>query len=161
MRKKFGAIVPILVLFCAQIAVAGEQEAVWTIVLQPHDIIIGDALKRLHTRHTWVDGFDDRSGAFEVAVRKGSVAIAAPRCHMDYLILKIPFYYPENPKQASISERHAIYDALVRLQARGSGSVAARVEAPPGFARLRAHRVELSSCELLFALPLSVQPSTQ
>jgi hypothetical protein len=78
---------------------------------------------------------------------------------MDYLILDIPFYYPENPKQASVSERRAIYDALLALKASNRGSVTARVEAPESLARMGPRGVELTACNLSFALPLSVQVS--
>jgi hypothetical protein len=139
------------------VASPDPKEAAWTIVIHPADFVIGPALKQLHTRHIWVATFDDRSGAFEIALRKTAVAIPAPRCRMDYLILEIPSYYPENPKQASVGERHAIYDDFVELQARGSGSISARVEAPGVLARNGTRGPELAACNLYFALPLSVQ----
>lgn len=74
-------------------------------MLHAKDYVIGDSLKRLQTRRAWVADFDDRLGGFEIAVRKTAVAIPAPQCRMDYLILKIPFYYPETLKQASVAER--------------------------------------------------------
>ena len=80
---------------------------------------------------------------------------------MDFLILKIPFYYPENPKQASLSERRAIYDAFVAFQAAGRGMLTARVEAPTPFARIGARGAELAACNLMFAFPVSVQVSAQ
>ena len=82
---------------------------------------------------------------------------------MDHLILTIPFYYPENPKQASVNERRAIHDQLVAPQGSGRGSVSMRVEAPlaVGLARVNGRRVELTACNLYFALPLSVQFSTR
>ena len=67
-------------------------------------------------------GIHEVSGTFEIALRKKAVAISAPRCQTEFLILAIPFYYPENPKQASVSERSAIYDAFVSFQAGGSGT---------------------------------------
>jgi hypothetical protein len=137
------------------------QEAAWTIVLHPKDFVIGAALRGLHTRHAWVDGFDDRTGNFEVAVFRKAAAIPAPRCRMDYLILKIPFYYPENPKQASVDERRSIYNSLVALQKADGGSVSIRAEAPSDLARRGAREMELVSCMLYFALPLSMQSSTR
>jgi hypothetical protein len=142
-----------------RIGVAAGEEAAWTITLRPADFVIGVALKQLHTRHAWIADFDDQTGAFEVAVRKTAVAIPAPECRMDYLILKIPSYYPENPKQASVSERRAVYDALVGIKDKG-GSVTARVEAPDALARMGPRGFELAACNLYFALPLSVQIST-
>jgi hypothetical protein len=153
-------LVPTLMLIHVQIAAfAGQEASPWTILLHPTDFIVGDALKQLHTRHTWASEFDDGSGAFESAVRRKAVAISAPQCRMDYLILKIPSYYPENPKQASVKERRAVYDTLVALQASGSGNVTARLEAPPGTARMGTSGIELTACNLYFALPLSVQAS--
>jgi hypothetical protein len=140
---------------------AAGQEAAWTIVLHPKDLVIGSALSRLHTRHAWVDGFDDRTGNFEVAVVRRAVAIPAPQCRMDYLILKIPFYYPENPKQASVDERRSIYDSLVALQKGDGGSASIHTEAPLGLARMGRREMELVSCTLYFALPLSMQSSTR
>jgi hypothetical protein len=152
-----AAIVPVVVLTSAGLAAAAGQEAAWTIVLHPADYVIGAALQKLHTRHVWSASFDDRGG-FQVALRKTAVAIPAPQCRMDYLILEIPFYYPENPKQASVSERRAVYDDLVALQA--SGSITARVEVPAVLARTGPNGFELTACNLYFALPLSVQVST-
>jgi hypothetical protein len=142
-----------------RIGVAAGQDAAWAIALHPADFVIGAALKQLHTRHTWIAAFDDQTGAFEVAVRKTAVDIPAPECRMDYLILKIPFYYPETPKQASVSERRTVYDALVGIKDKG-GSVTARVEAPDSLARMGPKGFELAACNLYFALPLSVQVST-
>ena len=148
-----------LALTQASAAVAEEARA-WTIVLRPADFVIGPALAKLPARHTWGAEFDER-GAFEIAVRKKAVPIAAPQCRIDWLILKIPFYYPETPKQASLSERRAVYDAFVALQAAGSGSLTVRVEAPESLARKSPRGVELTSCSLFFAFPLSVQASTR
>lgn len=58
-----------------------------------------------------------------------------------------------------MSERRAVYDAFATLQAAGAGSLTARVEAPEAFARKGPRGVELTSCSLLFAFPLSVQAS--
>jgi hypothetical protein len=142
MRKILAVLTPLLAATCAQAAAAAGQDAAWTIVLHPADFVIGAALGQLHTRHTWPAGFDDQSGAFQVALRKTAVAIPAPQCRMDYLILDIPSYYPETPKQAS-----------------GRGRVTARVEAPLGLSRTGPSGVELVACNLYFVLPLSVQAS--
>jgi hypothetical protein len=160
MRGTLAATVALLVLTQARSAAAAAPEPAWTIVLHPADFVIGAALKTLRTRHAWPTEFDARTGAFEVALRKTAVAIPAAQCRMDYLILTIPFYYPETPKQASVAERHAIYDALVMLQSGGNGSITARVDAPEGLARMRRGRMELAACNLYFAFPLSVQLST-
>ena len=144
-----------LVLLCLGIRPAGAEGAAWTIVLHPKDYVIGVELGQLKTRHHWIDRFED-DGGFEIAVSRHAVAIGSPQCRMGYLILKIPFYYPENPKQASLSERRAIYDGLVALK-QGGGSVSLRVEAPLGGARAGARGMELTSCSLFVTLPLSVQ----
>jgi len=158
MRSALAAFVWSLILAHGA-AAAGEPA--WTIVLHPPDFVIGAALKQLRTRHIWPAEFDARTGAFEVALRKTAVAIPAPQCRMDYLILTIPFYYPETPKQASVAERRAIYDALVALQAGGRGSITARVDAPERLARMAHGRMELAACNLYFAFPLSVRVSGQ
>jgi hypothetical protein len=161
MRKMLAALVAISILTCMSAGASAEEVAARTIMLRPTDFVIGAALVQLRTRRTWVAGFDERSGAFEIALRKKAVAIPAPRCQMDFLILAIPSYYPENPKQASVSERRAIYDAFVAIQAGGSGSLTARVEAPAGLARIGTKGVELVACNLYFAFPLSVQVSAR
>ncbi len=163
MRKLLPILLPLLVLTHAWRAAAAAPEPVWTIVLHAKDFVIGDALKRLKTRHTWVAAFDDRSRGFEIAVRKKAVSIPAPQCRMDYLILKIPFYYPETPKQASVAERRKVYDAFVTTQASDRNVVTARVEAPlnVALARMANGRFELTACSLYFAFPLSVQVSTR
>jgi hypothetical protein len=160
MRKILALLVTVAALTCGPVGAAIAEEAAWTIVLHPADFVIGAPLVQLHTRHTWAAEFDARWGGFEIAVRKKAVAIPAPQCRMDYLILKIPFYYPENPKQASVGERRKVYDALVALQASGTGTLTARVDAPEGLSRTVGSRVELTACNLYFALPLSVQVST-
>ena len=161
MRKMLATLLAISILTCASAAVSAEQVAAWTIMLRPTDFVIGTALAQLRSRRTWVVGFDEHSGAFEIALRKKAVAIPAPHCQMDFLILTIPSYYPENPKQASVSERRAIYDALAAFQAGGSGSLTAQVEAPGGLARTGANGIELVACNLYFAFPLSMKVSAR
>jgi hypothetical protein len=146
--------------FAASPAPADEVPA-WTITLRPGDFVIGPPLAQLRTRRTWAAAFDEQSGGFEIALRKKAVAIAASSCNMDFLILKIPFYYPESPKQASVSERRTIYDAFAAFQSGGKGALTARVEAPAPLARMGAHGVELAACNLYFAFPLSVQVTAQ
>jgi hypothetical protein len=159
MRKILAALVTAWILICAPAAAATDEVAAWSISLLPTDFAIGAALAHLGTRRAWATGFDERSGAFEIALRKKAVAIRAPRCQMDFLILTIPFYYPENPKQASASERRAIYDAFVTFQAGGSGRLTVRVEAPESLARIGANGFELAACNLYFAFPPSVKVS--
>jgi hypothetical protein len=161
MRRMLAALVAMSIVTCAPAADSADEPAAWTITLHPADFVVGAALAQLHTSRTWAAGFDERSGAFEIALRRKAVVIPAPRCRMDVLILTIPFYYPENPKQASVSERRAIYDAFVAFQAAGSGSLTARVEAPAGLARIGAHGTELAACNLYFAFPPSVQVSAR
>jgi hypothetical protein len=159
MRKILAALVVMFVLTDVQIAASADETPSWTIVLHPTDFVIGAALAQLHTRRTWPAGFDEQSGAFEIALRKKAVAIPAPHCRMDFLILDIPFYHHDTPKQATVSERRAIYDAFVAFQAGGSGSLSARVEAPLGLARRARNGIELAACNLYFAFPLSVRVS--
>jgi hypothetical protein len=163
MRTMLAALVAMSILTYPPAAASAEEVAAWTIVLRPTDFVIGAALAQLRTRRPWAAGFDESSGAFEIALRKKAVAIPAPRCQMDFLILKIPFYYPDTPKQASVSERRTIYDAFVAFQAGGSGSLTARVEAPASvsLSRMGANGIELAACNLYFAFPLSVHVSAQ
>lgn len=154
LRGRFAAVV--FALSFLTIGHAASADEAWTIVLHPKDYVIGPPLARLKTHHHWVERFD-ASGYFEAAVSRGAVSIPSPQCRMDYLILKIPFYYPENPKQASLSERQSVYDSLVALQERGNGSVSMRVEAPLGLARGSGRHMELTRCSLFVALPLAVQ----
>ncbi len=156
-----AGLVAISILTCASAAAAADEAAAWKIALRPTDFVIGAALTQLRTRRTWVAGFDEHSGAFEIALRKKAVAIPAPHCRMDFLILTIPSYYPENPKQATVSERRAIYDAFAAFMAGGSGSLTAQVEAPAGLARIGTNRIELVACNLYFAFPLSVKVSAR
>jgi len=161
MRRIPAALVTAWMLVCAPATAATNDVAAWSISLLPTDFVIGAALAHLGTRRTWAAGLDERSGAFEIALRKKAVAIRAPGCHMDFLILTIPFYYPETPKQASASERRAIYDAFVAFQAGGSGRLTVRVEAPASLARIGANGIELAACNLYFAFPPSVRVSGQ
>jgi hypothetical protein len=158
MRKMPPALLMLSALAVAASAAAAEEVPAWTITLRPVDFVIGPALAQLHTRRNWAVAVDERGG-FDIALRKTAVAIPAPGCKMDFLILQIPFYYPENPKQASASERRAIYDAFVAFQAGGKGVLTARVEAPVPFGRPGPRGGELTACNVLFAFPLSVQVS--
>lgn len=157
MRTILRLLAAISVLAVTPTAALADDVPAWTITLRPGDIVVGAALAQLHTRRTWAPGFDDKQGGFEIAVRKTAVAIPAPQCRMDYLVLTIPFYYPENPKQASVAERRAVYDAFVALQARGSGSLTMRVEAPETIARRGPRGVALTACNLYSAFPPAVQ----
>jgi hypothetical protein len=161
MRKMPAALLAMSILTCAPAHAWADEVPAWTIKLRPGDFVIGSALTQLRTRRTWEAKFDEQSGGFEIALRKKAIAIPAPSCQMDYLILKIPFYYPENPKQASPSERRAIYDAFVAFQAAGRGVLTARVEAPAPLARIGARGAELAACNLMFAFPVAVQVSAQ
>jgi hypothetical protein len=156
-RGRLAAV--ILSLSFLAIGPAAGEDAAWTIALHSKDFVVGSALSLLKTRHHWVEQFDAR-GNFEVAVSRTAVAIPSPQCRMNYLIVRIPFYYPENPKQASTRERRAVYDSLVALRDRGKGSVSMRVEAPMDLARTVGRRTELTSCSLFVSLPLSVQSSS-
>lgn len=140
---------------------SADEVPAWTITLRPADFVIGPAIAQLRTRRTWQAGFDEKSGGFEIAVSTKAVTIPAPSCTMDFLILKIPFYYPENPKQASVSERRSIYDALSAFHVGGKGILTARVEAPAPLARTGPRGAELAACNLYFAFPLSVQVTAQ
>ncbi len=159
MRALLAGLLAMSILTGASATASGEEGAAWTISLRPADFVIGAALAQLHTRRAWLAGFDEHSGSFEIALRKKAVTISAPRCQMDYLILTIPSYYPENPKQASVGERRAIYDAFVAFQAGGNGRLAARVEAPGSLASHGANGAALAACNLYFAFPLSAQVS--
>ncbi|WP_155765357.1 hypothetical protein [Mesorhizobium erdmanii] len=161
LRGMLTVIMAISLLSWAPAGVSAAEQASWTIVLRPTDFVVGDALGQLHTHRQWITGFDERSGVFEIALRRKAIAISAPHCRMDYLILTIPVYYPENPKQASVRERRVVYDALVALQAKGKGSATVAVEAPGPLARPGKRGIELLACNLYFAFPISVQVSTQ
>jgi hypothetical protein len=156
-----AAFLAMFVLTSAPRFASADDVPAWTITLRPGDIVVGSALAQLRTRRTWEAAFDEQSGGFEIALRKKSVTIPAPRCNMDFLILKIPFYYPENPKQASVSERRAIFDRFAAFQAGCRGTLTTRVEAPAPLARTGPRGVELAACNLYFAFPLSAQVTAQ
>jgi hypothetical protein len=132
---------------------AAAQQQTWTVVLRPSEIIVGEALTKLHTRHQWQWRFDS-NGKFEVALAKSASPVPAPECRMPYLILAMPLYYPETPKQAALSERRAVYDELLTMQETQKGSVQVQTEALY-YARQRASGAELTTCNLYFVLPLN------
>jgi hypothetical protein len=72
---------------------------------------------------------------------------------MPYLILAMPLYYPETPKQASLAERRAVYDALLKMQETKQGSLQVRTEPLYSF-KYGASGAELTTCNLYFVLPL-------
>jgi hypothetical protein len=161
LRKILTAATAMSLLNGTATAVSATERASWTIVLNPTDFVIGDALGQLHTRRRWITGFNEQSGVFEIALLKKAISLPAPRCQMDYLILTIPAYYPESPKQASVRQRRAVYDALVALQAKSKGHATVGVEAPEPLARRGKGGMELLACNMYFAFPLSVQVLTQ
>lgn len=123
----------------------------WTVTLRAGDFVAGPELAKLATRHQWAWKFD--AGVFEVAVKRQAIPVAAPGCRMEYLILKMPAYYPENPAQASMAERRAVYDAMAGIQKAGKGGVKVRFDAL-WYSRQGAKGVELTTCNIYFALPL-------
>ena len=72
---------------------------------------------------------------------------------MEYLILTMPLYYPESPKQAPLSERLAVYDALAKMKRTGKGSMTVRFDAL-WYARQAGKSWELTTCNIYFTLPL-------
>jgi hypothetical protein len=129
----------------------------WTVVLRPGDFIAGQALQELHTRHRWAWRFDN--GRFELAVRKSSIPIPSPKCRMDYLVLAMPLYYPENPAQAPLAERQAVYDALLRVAKTGQGGLAVHFDAL-WYVEQGSSGPQLTTCNIYFTLPLSKDAAT-
>lgn len=72
---------------------------------------------------------------------------------MEYLILRMPVYYPENPAQATVQERRAVYDALVRIKEAGKGGLKIRFDALND-SRQGPSGPELTTCNIYFVLPL-------
>ena len=123
----------------------------WTAVLHPGDFVAGEELQKLKTRHRWQWQFGD--GQFEIAVKRSAIPVPSPKCRMDYLILTMPVYYPENPKQAPIEDRRAVYDALLKIQKAGRGSLKIRFD-PLWYATKGPVGPELTTCNVYFTLPL-------
>jgi hypothetical protein len=119
-------------------------------MLRSDDFVVGQDLQKLGTVHRWAWRFN---GVFEIAVRKSAIPIPAPKCRSDYLILRMPVYYPENPAQASMSERRAVYDALVSIKKTGKGGLKIRYDALWYWLQVPSGP-ELTSCNIYFTLPL-------
>jgi hypothetical protein len=140
---------------CVSGAVAAPSP-VWTMTLHPADVIVGEALAKLKTRHEWQWRFDN-DGKFEVALVKSASPVPAPQCRMPYLILAMPLYYPETPKQATLPERRAVYDALLKMQETKQGTLQVQTE-PLYYFKYGASGAELTTCNLYFVLPLDWRP---
>ena len=139
-------------LFAYLTGAAAAQGPVWTMTLHPSEVLVGEALTKLQTRHQWQWRFDN-DGKFEVALAKSASPVPAPQCRMPYLILAMPLYYPETPKQAPLAERRAVYDALLKMQETKQGSL--RVQTEPLYSfKYGASGAELTTCNLYFVLPL-------
>jgi hypothetical protein len=143
-----------IVFFVCGVGVACADPLTWTFTLRPADIIVGQNLQKLHAPRHWNWEFDEQNGKFEIAVRKSAFPVPAPQCHMDYLILSMPLYYPETPKQAPLSERRAVYDALLAMQTTGKGALPAHVEAL-FYTRQGPSGPALTTCNIYFVLPLA------
>lgn len=149
-RTSFGFLT--LCLLASVTGAAAAPGPVWTMTLHPADIIVGEALAKLGTRHEWQWRFD-RDGKFEVALVKSASPVPAPQCRMPYLILGMPLYYPETPKQATLAERRDVYDALLKMQETKAGSLQVQTEPLYSF-KYGASGAELTTCNLYFVLPL-------
>jgi len=123
----------------------------WTTVLRSPDFIVGPDLQKLNVRHKWAWEFN--AGEFEVAVKKTAIAVPAPQCRMEYLILRMRMYYPENPAQATTEQRKAVYDALLSIKRAGKGGLKIRFDAL-WYSRQTPSGPELTTCNIYFALPL-------
>lgn len=149
-RRSIGFLVVWLLIYVTGAAAA--QWPIWTMTLHPSDMIVGEALTKLQTRHEWQWRFDD-NGKFEVALAKSASPVPAPQCRMPYLILTMPLYYPETPKQAPLSERRAVYDALLKMQESKQGTLQIQTEPLYSF-KYGTSGAELTTCNLYFVLPL-------
>jgi len=149
-RRSIGFL--IVGLFADVTGAAAAPGPVWTMTLHPSEIIVGEALAELKTRHQWQWRFD-KDGKFEVALAKSTSPVPAPQCRMPYLILAMPLYYPETPKQAPLADRRAVYDALVKMQETKQGSLQVQTE-PLYYFKYGASGAELTTCNLFFVLPL-------
>jgi len=144
---------------CLLACVSGAAAApspVWTLTLHPSDVVVGEALAKLNTRHEWQWRFDS-NGKFEVALVKSASPVPAPQCRMPYLILAMPLYYPETPKQATLPERRAVYDALLKMQETKQGTLQVQTE-PLYYFKYGPSGAELTTCNLFFVLPLDWRP---
>jgi hypothetical protein len=141
-----------LCLFACLTSAAVAQGPVWTIILNPTNVIVGEALAKLQTRHEWQWRFDS-NGKFEIALLKSASPVPAPQCRMPYLILAMPLYYPETPKQASLADRRAVYDDLLKIQDTKKGTLQVQTE-PLYYFKYGASGAELTTCNLFFVLPL-------
>jgi hypothetical protein len=70
MRQLLVSLLAMSILTGTSAAASGEEVAAWTIGLRPTDFVIGAALAQLHTRRAWLADFDERSGGFEIALRR-------------------------------------------------------------------------------------------
>jgi len=147
-----------LILAACGRAKADAASKEWTVRLHADDIVIGQPLENIKSRHQWLWRFTNNfEGLFDIAIRKSSIPILAPKCRMDYLILTMPEYYPETPKQAPVAERRAVYDALLKLKTTGQGSLTVHFE---GEVHKGPSGPELTGCNISFVLPLAPDAAT-
>jgi len=130
---------------------AVAADTIWSTGIRAEDILAGEELAKLSSRR-WAWQFDN--GKFEIAVKKSAIPVPAPGCRMEYVILTMPVYYPENPKQAPMDERRAVYDALLRMKKSSRGSMTVRFDAL-WYARQGPKGPELTTCNIYFTLPLA------
>jgi hypothetical protein len=153
--RRFGRAMALSALLAAGASaeLAQAETPEWTLTLHASDFLIGPPLARLGVHRSWRSSFDDHIGTFEIALRKTAAPAPVVGCPADFLVLTMPNYYPENPRQAPLAERKAVYDRLLAIQASGRGEFVARVmPASPG--RQRASGPKWTGCTLAFVLPL-------
>jgi hypothetical protein len=124
----------------------------WTAVLQHDDFIVGPDLQELKTVHRWRWKFEEGFGS---QFGKSAISISAPKCRMDYPILTMPELYPEPGKpEASMVERHALYEAVAQIQKQGVGARKITFDASWYWGK-GASGPEPTSCNIWFPLPLT------
>jgi hypothetical protein len=150
MRLKPMFVTGALILAACGRATADAAIKEWTVRLRADDIVVGQQLEKLKSRHHWVWRFNTEIvDGFDIAVRKSAIPILATKCRMDYLILTTGAPYSE---PAPVTERRAVYDALLKLQETGEGSLTVHFE---GEVHKGPSGPELTGCNIYFVLPLA------
>src|ERR1700683_3002386 len=84
MRLKTMFVTGALILAACERATADAAVKEWTVRLRADDIVVGQQLEKLKSRHHWVWRFNTEIvDGFDIAVRKSAIPILATKCRMD------------------------------------------------------------------------------
>jgi len=93
MRLKPMFVTGALILAACGRATADAAIKEWTVRLRADDIVVGQQLEKLKSRHHWVWRFNTEIvDGFDIAVRKSAIPILATKCRLPHPDNRCPLF---------------------------------------------------------------------